>query len=518
MPLNLSPTQVAFNARGDGKFNKPFQEQVDFFRKKLNLPTEHWDDILKSAHDRAFIVAGAAKADLLTDLRAAVDKSIANGKSIQWFKKEFAGIVQQHGWEGWTGSDTKDGRDWRTRVIYNTNLSSSYAAGRYQQQIDPDSLKIRPYWKYIHSDTVAHPRELHQSWNGLVLKYDDPWWQTHFPPNGFGCQCRTKSVSASEYKGHPPPDDGTYEKQDRWGNVHTLPEGVDYGWDYAPGASVSESLQTYVDNKVKALPKPLGDAFKDDVSRIKPKPLEFTPAKTAREAGNWAVENNLVDYADYGSVNVAVANDMNKSLLDHIKEFPELRKNQKFIGTAQLQFKRWQQLESKSYFDRLIANGYAPEMAKKWADKFYKTPKVNAQVLMHSWSQPVVSGVAVNQKFGKNLPGFLEALNILESSKFHPEFCNTIKSVVDHEFGHQLDDLIGLTAADKKAGQSAISKLYAEALAVGIKDNLSEYAGKNIKEFVAEAWSEALNNKSPRHFATEVARIIRDEYAKKFPS
>ena len=69
MPLNLSPTQIAFNARGDGTFNLPFTEQISFFRNKLNLSTERWDDILHQAHDRAFIVAGAAKADLLDDLR-----------------------------------------------------------------------------------------------------------------------------------------------------------------------------------------------------------------------------------------------------------------------------------------------------------------------------------------------------------------------------------------------------------------------------------------------------------------
>ena len=239
MPLNLSPTQLAFNARGDGTFNKPFQEQLDFFRQKLNLPTEHYDDILKSAHDRAFVVAGAAKADLLADLRTAVDQAIADGKSIQWFRKAFSTIVQKHGWEGWTGSDTKEGRDWRTRVIYKTNLSASYAAGRWQQLNDPDLLKSRPYWKYIHNDMVAHPRPLHQSWSGMVLKHDDPWWQTHFPPNGWGCRCRVTAVRASEYEGAEAPDEGVYVKEDRNGRRHVLPKGVDYGWNYAPGAGLA---------------------------------------------------------------------------------------------------------------------------------------------------------------------------------------------------------------------------------------------------------------------------------------
>jgi len=266
MPLNLSPIQIAFNARGDGKFNKPFEAQLAFFRQKENLPTEHWDDILNEAHDRAFIVAGATKADLLDDLRQAVDKAIAEGKSIQWFRTAFDGIVQKHGWEGWTGSDTLDGRDWRTRVIYSTNMRASYAAGRYAQLTDPALLKTRPFWKYLHSDLVTHPRALHQSWNGMVLRYDDPFWQTHYPPNGFGCRCRIMAVRGDQYKGFPAPDDGTYTKIDRRGVHHVLPNGVDYGWGYTPGASVRQGLQWFIDNKTAALPQELAQAFTVDMA------------------------------------------------------------------------------------------------------------------------------------------------------------------------------------------------------------------------------------------------------------
>ena len=60
-------------------FDTPFFEQIEFFRNKLNLPSERWDDIKKAAHDRAFIVAGVMKADLLSDLNGAVDNAIAGG-------------------------------------------------------------------------------------------------------------------------------------------------------------------------------------------------------------------------------------------------------------------------------------------------------------------------------------------------------------------------------------------------------------------------------------------------------
>lgn len=265
MPLNLSPTQAEFNARGDGRFNKPFAEQLEFFRKKLNLSTEHYDDILAAAHDSAFVVAGAAKADLLDDLRKAVDQSIAEGKSIGWFRKEFDHIIEKRGWKGWTGSDTDAGYDWRTRVIYRTNIASSYAAGRWEQLNHPDLLKRRPYWKYIHNDSVTTPRPLHVSWSGIVLRYDDPWWETHFPPNGWGCRCRVTAVRGKEYKGESAPDNGNYTHEDRDGIEHNIPKGIDYGWDYAPGASSSTAQNDFVADKAGKLPGPLADDFSEEV-------------------------------------------------------------------------------------------------------------------------------------------------------------------------------------------------------------------------------------------------------------
>ena len=254
MPFKLTPSQLGFNARGDGKFNQSFQEQVDFFRDKLNLPTEKWDDILGAAHDRAFVVAGATKADLLNDLRLAVDKSIAEGKSINWFRQEFKNIVRNNGWEGYTGSDTQEGRDWRTRIIYRTNISTSYAAGRWQQLNNPDLLSVRPYWKYLHNDNVSTPRPLHVSWSGLVLRHDDPFWTTHFPPNGWGCRCRITAVRAKDYKGEKAPDNGTDIKTG-------APKGIDKGWDYAPGANTHKSLKNLVEEKMISLPAAISVAL-----------------------------------------------------------------------------------------------------------------------------------------------------------------------------------------------------------------------------------------------------------------
>ncbi|TKJ11121.1 head morphogenesis protein [Halomonas sp. 15WGF] len=228
------------------QFNRPFPEQVTFFRNKLNLPTTRSGQITRDQNDAAFVVAGATKADLLADLRGAVDDAISNGQSLGEFRQQFEEIVAKRGWTGWTGEGSKAGRAWRTRLIYKTNLDTSYAAGRWQQMTDPDVVRLRPYWRYIHN-TIENPRQQHQRWNNLVLRADDPWWQAHYPPNGFGCNCGVETLNERGLRrlGKDGPDaapnDGTYESVDNTtGEVVTVPNGIQPGWDYAPGQTATE--------------------------------------------------------------------------------------------------------------------------------------------------------------------------------------------------------------------------------------------------------------------------------------
>jgi hypothetical protein len=240
----------------------PFGEQLQFFRQKLNLPTARYDDILTAAHDRAFVVAGAATADLLADLRAAVADGIESGTGLQAFRENFKNLVLKHGWTGWTGEGSEAGHAWRTRVIYTTNMSTSYAAGRWKQLNDPDMVALRPYWKYVHADHVMHPRPLHLAWNGVVLRHDAAFWQTHFPPNGWGCQCRVVAVGAKDYEKALAANRATAPVGwDAIDGKTGAPVGIDKGWDYAPGANVDRPLQQLVAEKLIKLQAPIGAAM-----------------------------------------------------------------------------------------------------------------------------------------------------------------------------------------------------------------------------------------------------------------
>ena len=170
-----------------GVFRQPFTEQVAAFRLRLGdlVATARWDDLQREQHDRAFMVAGATKADLLADLAKSVNRAIAEGTGFDAFKKDFRALVEKHGWHGWTGEGSAAGEAWRMRVIYRTNMATSYAAGRMAQLVDG---KFK-FWVYKHGGSLE-PRLQHLAWDGVALTPDHPFWEQHYPPNGWGCSCR----------------------------------------------------------------------------------------------------------------------------------------------------------------------------------------------------------------------------------------------------------------------------------------------------------------------------------------
>lgn len=246
-----------------GVFRRPFAEQIAFFRNKLRnlVPTRRWDDLKKQQHDTAFMVAGAQKADLLTDLAAAIDRAIADGKSLDAFTKDFNAAVERHDWHGWTGEETKAGRAWRIRTIYKTNTYVAYSAGRLAQLRASDFK----YWVYRHGGS-EEPRPEHLSWDGVALPPDHPFWDTHYPPSDWGCSCYV--VGASTLNGvRRLGGDPDKQLPDNWRDIDPrtgAPVGIGKGWDYAPGDTMVETVKAMT-LKLAIWGPQVVDAYLDDL-------------------------------------------------------------------------------------------------------------------------------------------------------------------------------------------------------------------------------------------------------------
>lgn len=169
----------------------PFSEQIEYFRKKVNIPTATYLDIYGEAHDYAFVVAGAHTQEMVADFRKAIDDVIERGGTLEEFRKVFDDTAEKYSWE------YNGGRNWRSRIIYDTNLYASYNHGRYMQQ--RELADVMPYWEYEHNDS-AHPRPQHVAWDGLVLRADDPWWDYHYPTRAYGCHCTVRALDDADLK------------------------------------------------------------------------------------------------------------------------------------------------------------------------------------------------------------------------------------------------------------------------------------------------------------------------------
>lgn len=247
-------------------FKLPFKEQETFFQNKLNIPTRKWDDLWKDQHAKGFMVAGAYKADILTDFRTAVDKAIMKGTTLEEFRKDFDNIVSKHGWS------YNGGRNWRSEVIYSTNVRQAYNAGRWAQLTDPEQLQVLPYLTYKHGDSRV-PRPHHLAWNGITLPANDPWWNDHFPQNGWGCKCRVYGSTPKEYeaarqagRGEAPPS----EIDPKTGE----PVGIDKGFGFNIGKAYQEQTHDILAGKLANWPADIGARAAEEMKTVARKVIE----------------------------------------------------------------------------------------------------------------------------------------------------------------------------------------------------------------------------------------------------
>ncbi len=224
------------------------EEAVAWFRKKGYAIGFSWRDVWKEEHAVAFTVAKAMRIDILEDIRGATDKAIAKGIAFGEFKKQLAPVLQAKGW--WGRKDIVDpldgmtkpttlGSNRRLRTIYDTNMRMAHSAGRWER-IERLADR-RPYLRYI-AIQDERTRQTHRAWHDTVLPADHAFWDTHYPPNGWRCRCSVQQLSDRDLKrfGHKlskqAPDLGTRQVLDRRrGEVHTVPIGIDPGFDYNVG-------------------------------------------------------------------------------------------------------------------------------------------------------------------------------------------------------------------------------------------------------------------------------------------
>lgn len=253
------------------------------------------------------------------------------------------------------------------------------------------------------------------------------------------------------------------------------------------------------------------------------KGAEFEPAESIKEAESYAKDVLGIPNVSYKGVDITTANEWNRGLSDTFNRFPELKENFGFVGECHERNKALKPVVEQHYWG-IVEKKYPQfpkDQLKPYVDKqvnsfMRKSVSVGKDTFAQSWSPitdeyQIFSGVTVNKDWGKDSVKFIEALKKNVASKWHPESCDTIRSVLDHEVGHQLDALLSISDLPE------IRNLFDFRDQHKITEELSRYAWDNRNtnkygEMIAEAWAEYCNNPSPREIAKTVGERIISEY------
>lgn len=276
------------------------KEAISYFNNKVSVPGFDYRDIWTEEHAHGFTVAKAMQLDVRESIQTALSKALNEGQTLRDFSKNLTPELQRLGW--WGKSEMVDpltgdvvpvqlGSPRRLKTIFNANMRTARAAGQWERA--ERTKKALPFMIYELGPSREH-RVDHAAWHGTLLPIDDPWWDTHMTPNGWGCKCRVRQVSRFEAErlgkeGVPAPDrkqeinpetglpTGRMEKtrvpvkttapkteyvewkNKRKGTVELVPEGIDPGWDTNPGKVRQQNLESLLAGKI--------DGLKTDVER-----------------------------------------------------------------------------------------------------------------------------------------------------------------------------------------------------------------------------------------------------------
>lgn len=381
---------------------------------------------------------------------------------------------------------------------YNHALGASQMAAKwhdFEQDGDRYDLQYR-------TAGDGRVREEHAMLHGITLPPSDPFWDRYLAPNGWNCRCDAVQVRKGKYERTDPKLAMT-----RGDNcTDALKQRM---FRYNPGKTMELFPPKHPYYKGPK-PEPVKQAI-DGYT-----PVEWTP-KTVAQAEQF--------YRDKLGVNCSLAGFTAKemdqieaifrSVERHFQCFPELKKETLFVGSITGRIK----LLSERKLAELKADprysSFDDAYLKKYVSSWITRMKVRVGKNTYAYSHGAfkdwgLSGICFNtswkgEKINNSLSNDVKA-------KWHPPGCGTLKAVFDHELGHEIDRLLGLNS------NAEFQKLYTQEHCQGkahIIEILSEYGNKNAKEFIAEAWSEYLNNEKPRPVAVAVGTIIKKLYAEK---
>jgi hypothetical protein len=123
--------------------------------------------------------------------------------------------------------DDKDDRDvrklssaYRLRLILRTNARMAQAVGERSVAEIPEVMEFLPNYRYDANT------DRHAAFDGIVLPKTDPFWNTHYPPIDFNCECNVYDTDEPTNSTH------LAGRLERGGRVREIPQESASGFSF----------------------------------------------------------------------------------------------------------------------------------------------------------------------------------------------------------------------------------------------------------------------------------------------
>lgn len=162
--------------------NLPYAEAVEYLKKRDVIKKVDYDKLSDKMRFRAFTASRINDGKFLERLNAEMLSNIRDGKGL----KDFLSLTKTDILDK-VGMGPNQGWYWET--VYRTNVQTAYNAGRAMGFAEDKPLALQ----FIGIDD-SRQTEICHSLTNIIRPYDDPFWQTHFPPLHFNCRSTVRPI------------------------------------------------------------------------------------------------------------------------------------------------------------------------------------------------------------------------------------------------------------------------------------------------------------------------------------
>ena len=169
-------------------FKMKFEEAIKSFLDKTPVLYDTIEEITEDVRANFVWLKKSTDLEITSKLFDNMKKSLEEGTTFKQWIKNCEEVINKAGLG-------KQG--YYLENVYRTNMMTQYSIGNYKQQMEV--VEDYPYWEYSAIEdnrTSVICRQL----DGVIKKYDDPFWSAYYPPNHFHCRSTVISRSKEELK------------------------------------------------------------------------------------------------------------------------------------------------------------------------------------------------------------------------------------------------------------------------------------------------------------------------------